>query len=161
MVEGFCFLYTALILFLADKCVKGRKEKENIKLGNALTVGIFQGVALMPGISRSGSTISGGLFSGFSRQLAVSYSFILGIPAILGGCLMEVKDASDSGQLKLTKSDMLPYICGFVVAAIVGVLAIKMVSWLVKTNKFKIFSIYTALLGLAVIGISLFEKSKW
>ena len=97
MLEGFCFLYTAVILYLSDRCVKGHKKPENINVRNAVTVGVFQGVALLPGVSRSGSTICSGLFCGFSRETAVRYSFILGIPAILGGCLLEVKDAVSTG----------------------------------------------------------------
>jgi len=153
LVEGFCFLYTAVILFLSDRCVKGKKEPKDITVKNAVTVGVFQGIALLPGVSRSGSTICSGLFCGFSRDTAVRYSFILGIPAILGGCLMEIKDAAEVG----IEIDLLPWIVGFVVAAVVGVGAIKMVSWLVKSEKFKIFSIYTFVLGMVVIGIGIYE----
>ncbi len=153
MLEGFCFLYTATILFLSDRCVKGNKKPADITVRNAVTVGVFQGIALLPGVSRSGSTICGGLFSGFSRETAVRYSFILGIPAILGGCLLEIKDAVETD----IQIELLPYILGFVIAAIVGVLAIKMVSWLVKSEKFKIFAIYTFILGIVVIGISIYE----
>lgn len=153
MLEGFCFLYTAAILFLSDRCVKGKKEPKNINVRNAVTVGVFQGVALLPGVSRSGSTIASGLFCGFSRETAVQYAFILGIPAILGGGLLEIKDAMAT-DLQI---EVLPYLIGFVVAAVVGVLAIKMVKWLIKTDKFKIFAYYTAILGIAVIAVSIYE----
>lgn len=153
LLEGFCFLYTSAILFLSDRCVKGQKEPKDITVGNAVTVGVFQGIALLPGVSRSGSTICSGLFCGFSRETAVRYSFILGIPAILGGCLLEVKDAVEVG----VQIDLAEWIVGFVVAAAVGVGAIKMVSWLVKSEKFKIFAIYTFILGLVVIGIGVYE----
>lgn len=152
LAEGVCFLYTACILLLSDKCVKGTKEPKDIKVKDAATVGIFQGIALLPGISRSGSTISSGLFSGFSRETAVRYSFILGIPAILGGCLLEVGDAVKEGI-----TFEISYIIGFVIAAIVGVLAIKMISWLVKSDKFKYFGYYTAVLGVVVITIAIIE----
>lgn len=155
IVEGVCFLYTALILFLSDKCVNGRREKEDITVANAVTVGLFQGVALMPGISRSGSTICGGLFSGFSRELAISYSFILGIPTILGGCLLEIKDAADSSNLEI---QVLPLVIGFIISAIVGIFAIKLVKWLMKNNKFIYFSYYTAILGITVIVLGVLGK---
>ncbi len=151
--EGICFLYTAAILFLADKCSKGKKKLGDITVRDSVFVGFFQSIALLPGVSRSGSTISAGLFSGFARETAVKYSFILGIPAILGGCLVEVKDA--------VKTDMTfswTYILGFIVAAVVGICAIKMVNWLVKTDKFKIFSYYTGVLGVIVIIVSIIEK---
>lgn len=154
LAEGICFLYTAAILMLSDKCLKGMKKPKDITVRDAVTVGFFQGIALLPGVSRSGSTISSGLFSGFTRETAVRYSFILGIPAILGGCLIEIKDAASSGFT----FEPAPYIIGFIVAAVVGTCAIKMVSWLVKTDKFKIFAYYTAALGAVVIVISIIEK---
>lgn len=151
--EGICFLYTAAILYLADKCPKGEKKLGNITVRDSVFVGFFQSIALLPGVSRSGSTISAGLFSGFERETAVKYSFILGIPAILGGCLVEVKDA-----VKTDMSFSWTYILGFVIAAVVGICAIKMVNWLVKTDKFKIFSYYTGALGCIVIIVSIFER---
>lgn len=151
--EGICFLYTAAILYLSDRCAKGNKTLGDISGKDAVTVGFFQAVALLPGVSRSGSTISSGLFCGFARETAVKYSFILGIPAILGGCLVEVKDAAATDMT--FKAD---YIIGFFVAAIVGIAAIKMVSWLVKSDKFKVFAYYTAALGTVVILISIIES---
>lgn len=152
---GCLFLYTSLILFLSDRCVKGNKTAGDITWKNALTVGIFQAIALFPGVSRSGSTISGGLFSGFSRDTAVRYSFILGIPTILAGCVLEFKDALGESE---PLGNPLPYVVGFIVSAVVGICAIKMVSWLVKSNKFTIFSIYTLALGLTIIGYETYQK---
>ena len=156
IVEGICFLYTATILFLSDRCVKGNKKFGDITVKNAVTVGAFQGVALLPGVSRSGSTISGGLFCGFEMETAVQYSFILGIPAILGGCLLQVKDAVDQKAMDI---EPLNFAVGFIVSAIVGICAIKMVNWLVKSDKFKIFAVYTLILGVVVIGIGIFEHA--
>ena len=156
IVEGICFLYTATILFFSDRCVKGNKKFGDITVKNAVTVGAFQGVALLPGVSRSGSTISGGLFCGFERETAVQYSFILGIPAILGGCLLQVKDAVDQKAMDI---EPLNFAVGFIVSAFVGICAIKMVNWLVKSDKFKIFAVYTLILGVVVIGIGIFEHA--
>lgn len=155
LIEGICFLYTAIILTIADKCSNGTKKPSDITTKDAVTVGIFQGIALFPGISRSGSTIASSLFCKMSRETAVRYSFILGIPAILGGCLLEINDAMKTDM----SVDVLPFIVGFVVAAVVGICAIKMVQWLLKTNKFKIFAIYTAILGIAVITVAIFENT--
>jgi len=154
LAEGFCFLYTSVILLLACVWGKGKKQKENITFGNALTVGIFQYIALLPGVSRSGSTICGGLFSGFSRELAVSYSFILGIPTILAGCIVEIKNISDTGTAAL---ELTPMLIGFVVSASVGLCAIKLINLVVKTNKLYIFSIYTFILGVFVVGYSIIK----
>ena len=138
---------------MADRTSKGSKKAIDMKYKDATTIGFFQGVALLPGVSRSGSTISAGLFCGLTREAAVSYSFILGIPAILGGCLIEVKD----GIAQKADIGVLPCIIGFVVAAIVGFLAIKLVQMLIKSDKFKVFWIYTGILGAVVIIIAIIE----
>ncbi|MBP0979568.1 MAG: undecaprenyl-diphosphate phosphatase [Oscillospiraceae bacterium] len=153
--EGFCFLLTALLLFLADRCVKGKKNESNMKYKDSIAVGLVQAVlAPLPGVSRSGSTISTGLLSGFSKEFAVKFSFILGIPTILGGCVFEISAAID--ELKTT--NLAPIIIGFFVSALVGYLSMKLVNWIVKTDKFKIFEIYTVILGVAVILIGLYER---
>ncbi len=152
--EGLCFLYTAAILYMSDKCAKKNKREEDITVKDAVTVGFFQGVALLPGVSRSGSTITAGLFSGFSRTMAVQYSFILGIPAILGSCLLEVKDAIQEDTVSVSFGQC---VLGFIVAAAVGVCAIKMVNWLIKSDKFRIFAYYTLVLGIIVLLISIIE----
>ena len=139
---------------MSDRCVKKNKKPKDITTADAVTVGFFQGVALLPGVSRSGSTISAGLFTGFSRSTAVQYSFILGIPAILGGCLLEVKDAIKEDAVTVNFSECL---VGFVVAAFTGLCAIKLVNWLVKSDKFKIFAYYTCILGVLVIIASIIE----
>ncbi|MBR1392771.1 MAG: undecaprenyl-diphosphate phosphatase [Ruminococcus sp.] len=153
LAEGICFLYTAAILIMSDKCVKGKKQAEDIKVKDSVTVGFMQGVAMLPGVSRSGSTISAGLFSGFTRETAVEYSFILGMPVILLGCLTEVKSAVEAKAA----IDWGNCFIGFVVAALVGIAAIKMVSWLVKSDKFKVFAYYAGALGVLVITISVIE----
>ncbi|SFC85631.1 undecaprenyl-diphosphate phosphatase [Ruminococcus albus] len=158
--EGLCFLYTAAILFMSDRCTKGNKKAGDITVKDSVTVGLFQGVALLPGVSRSGSTISAGLFSGFSRETSVKYSFILGIPVILLSCLLEVfkyiKKVMDT-NVEVEKVGFANCAVGFVVAAIVGVLAIKLVSWLVKSDKFKVFSYYTFILGTVVLVVAFIE----
>lgn len=153
LAEGICFLYTAAILIMSDKCVKGNKQAEDIRVKDSVTVGFMQGVAMLPGVSRSGSTISAGLFSGFTRETAVEYSFILGMPVILLGCLTEVKSAVEAKAAIEWGNCFV----GFVVAALVGLAAIKMVSWLVKSDKFKVFAYYAGALGVLVITVSVIE----
>ena len=152
--EGLCFLYTAAILLMSDRCVKGSKTAAEIKPKDAVTVGLFQAVALLPGVSRSGSTICGALFVGTNRDTAVKYSFMLGIPTILAGCLVAIKDAVDADALPVNEIPV--YMIGFAVAAVVGIAAIKLVDLLVKNNKFKYCAAYTLLLGLVVIGFGIF-----
>ena len=153
LAEGFFFLYTAAILFMADHTDHGSKRMTDLRYGDAVRIGFFQAMALLPGVSRSGSTISAGIFSGLRRDEAVSYSFILGIPAILGGGIVELKEGIEAGG----GAGVLQCIIGVVIAAVVGFLAIKLVQWLIKSDKFKIFYIYTAALGLVVIVISIIE----
>lgn len=154
IVEGCCFLFTATLLFIADRCVKGNKKAGDITPKDAVIVGIFQGIALLPGVSRSGSTMGSGLLCGMEKETAVRYAFVLGIPAILGGCVLELKDV---GAADLTVVGIPHLIVGFIVASVVGFLAIKMISWLIRSNKLFVFSIYTAIIGLGAIGVGIWE----
>lgn len=151
--EGFAFLFTALLLFLSDACVKGLKTGRSMKIKDAVAVGLFQCVALFPGVSRSGSTITAGLFCGLTRETAVKFSFILGIPAILGGSVLEIKDAVESGA----EFDIPTLAVGFAVSAVVGILAIKLVRLVTKKNKFKYFGIYLLIIGLLCVGTGAYE----
>lgn len=151
--EGIAFLFTAMLLFMSDKCSKGVKQGEDMKLRDGLTVGLFQCVALFPGVSRSGTTTAAGLFCGLDKQTAVTFAFILGIPAILGGSVLELGDALASDM----ELDWIALGIGFVISAVVGFLAIKMVAWLLKKDRFKIFGVYTLILGLACVAGGLWE----
>lgn len=153
IVEGCAFLYTATILFLSDRCVKGNKTEGEATVPNALTIGIFQCIALVPGISRSGSTISAGIFSGLRRESAVEYSFILGSPIILAGALLEMGDVGTA----VDTIGLVPMLVGFVTAAVAGIAAIKLIKWLVAKDRFKIFAYYTFALGIAVLAIGVCE----
>lgn len=151
--EGVAFLFTSLILFLSDRFGHGTRTAEQMTVKDAVTVGLFQVVALFPGVSRSGSTTAGGLLSGLEKQTAVTFAFILGIPAILGGSVLKIKDAM-SADMEL---DWVSLGIGFVIAAVVGILSIKLVSWLVKKDRFKVFGIYTAVIGAACVAAGLWE----
>jgi len=151
--EGCAFIFTAILLFLSDACVKGFKTGKDMTIKDALTVGLFQCVALFPGVSRSGSTTTAGLFCGLTRETAVTYSFILGIPAILGGSVLELGDAVSSG----IELDIIPLVVGFCAAAVTGFLSIALVKLIIKHDKFKIFGIYTLILGILCVGYGIFE----
>ncbi|MEG1875349.1 MAG: undecaprenyl-diphosphate phosphatase [Angelakisella sp.] len=156
LVEGICFLGTALILTVADRVVKGGKNARNTRPGDAIFIGCAQAFATLPGISRSGSTISAGLIMGLTRSYAVAYSFILGMPAILGAGLLDLKDLL-GGTGAATNLAWGPALVGMAVAAVAGLLAIKLVNYIVTTDKFKIFAIYTFLLGVVVTGVAVIE----
>lgn len=151
--EGVAFMFTAMLLFLSDKFGHGTRTAEQMTVKDSVTVGLFQVAALFPGVSRSGSTTAGGLLCGLEKQTAVTFAFILGIPAILGGSVLELGDALKSDM----QLDWVALGAGFVIAAVVGVLSIKLVSWLVKKDRYRIFGVYTAVLGLACVGAGLWE----
>ena len=161
MVEGFCFLITAALLYFASKTPEGKTEEKDIKPRQALAVGASQILAAFPGVSRSGTTISTGLFAGFKRELAVTYSFLLGVPAILAAGLSELLDVikGDVPTIINSAGDVFTLLFCMAVSAVVGIISIKFVKMLVVSNKFKIFAYYTLCLGIVVIVIAIAEIS--
>ena len=154
IVEGLCFLFTAIMLFMAAKCVKGRKDARDMTVKDALIIGIFQGLAILPGVSRSGSTISSGLLLGYSKEYMVTYSFILSIPAILGACVLDIPEIVAAGMVY----SWPVIIAGLISSAIVGFIAIKLIRYLVVNDKFIVFSYYTFILGVVIFLIGLAER---
>jgi undecaprenyl-diphosphatase len=155
IAEGISFLYTSVLLFLAVYYSKDNsKTSGEVTVKDALFIGTMQGVALLPGVSRSGSTIAAGMLCGIKREDAVEYGFILGIPVIIAGALSELVGA----QSARVDVPVIPLIIGGLVAAIVGYLSIKLIKLLVVSDKFRIFAYYTGILGLVVITIGLCEK---
>ncbi|MBE6899580.1 MAG: undecaprenyl-diphosphate phosphatase [Ruminococcaceae bacterium] len=154
VVEGLCFLLTAALLVISGKCVKsGGTTAENMNWKQALGMGIMQGIAPLPGLSRSGSTISAGLILGVSREQAVAFSFIMGVPAVLAANILEVP-AALSGEVEI---NWVAALIGMAVALAVGIAAIKTVKLLVKNDKFTKFAWYLVPLGLIITGIGIFE----
>lgn len=139
-------LVTGCILFFSDRVGDGRKTARTATVKDALLVGIAQGVATIPGISRSGSTISAGLLLGFNRKFAVRYSFLLSLPAVLGATLLKVVRAfGDQG----IDTSLLPmYIAGMVVAGVVGYFSIQLVRLLANKGKFGNFAYYCWIVGI-------------
>ena len=155
--EGAAFIFTAMLLFMADSCIKGKKSPGEMRVKDALTVGFFQIVALFPGVSRSGSTISSGLFRGLSRKTAVTFSFMLGIPAIAGASLLEIRELSQAGGESGVSLNWAALASGMLVSLVTGLLAIKLVKLLIAKEKFKIFAVYTLILGALCITWGVFE----
>jgi len=154
LAEGICFLLTSVLLFLSVKCVKGHKNAATMQYKDAVAVGLVQSVAPLPGLSRSGSTISVGLMMGLDRKFAVAFSFIMGVPAVLGANVLEIGDAVRQG-IELPWSVMLT---GLAFSFVFGLLAIKMVNWLVTSDKFKYFAWYTLILGGVTVLVAIVEK---
>lgn len=144
---GVGFLATAVLLLLSEGVRVRRKRISDMGTGNALLVGLVQGVAILPGISRSGSTIAGGLFVGLERKEAADFSFLLSIPAALGAVVMQVPDVIASP----VAIDWLPVLVGMAVAAVSGYFAIKVMLKLVAKGKLRGFAYYVAVLGALVL----------
>lgn len=170
IVVGICLLMTSLLLFIGNRCSRSAVPLKHAKNGgeagrtsmnvlDAIVIGITQCFATLPGLSRSGSTLSAGQMRGLNKQTALDYTFILGTPAIVAAALLEGKDALKAGTAQLT-DNILPIIIGMVVSAVVGYLAIALFKWLLKTDKMIIFIIYTAIVGIAVIVISVMEMQS-
>ncbi|MDO4460228.1 MAG: undecaprenyl-diphosphate phosphatase [Clostridia bacterium] len=167
IAEGIAFLFTSMLLFTAiilGKKGTGKKgthfasskARTSIMLPDAIIMGIAQCfAALLPGLSRSGSTMASGMIRGVDKQTALDYSFVLGIPTILAAAVFSIGDIGTDG---LT----LPIgviIAGVVASIIVGFFAIFLFKWLVSSNKLGIFAVYTLILGIACIVISIIEAN--
>ena len=148
---GFCFLITSALLLISDKVHpgknKGRKLKE-MSVRDALIIGGMQGVGVMPGVSRSGSTISGALFAGLNRKAAADFSFLLSIPSILGGAVLEIPDALEQG---IGTIHWTAVVAGMLVAGMTGYFAIRLMLTAIKKKKLWGFAVYTAVLGALVL----------
>lgn len=145
---GVGLLVTGTILVIAERMSSGKKGIREMKFSHAFFVGFMQGVAICPGISRSGSTLFGGLISGVDRALAVKFAFLISIPSILGSVIVEAPDAFGAG---MNMADLGPVIAGVVVSALSGLFAIKAMIRIVSNKRLIGFSIYTWCLGALVI----------
>ncbi|OEC84515.1 MULTISPECIES: undecaprenyl-diphosphatase UppP [Methanobacterium] len=146
---GFFLLITGVLLWAAERVKTGHKEIKEVSFKNALSIGIFQAFAIAPGISRSGSTIAAGLFSGLERELAARYSFLLAIPTIAGAALVQVKDIGTG-----LEANTAALVSGFLAALIVGFLAIKLLLKLIKERTLMIFAYYCWIVGAVTLIIS-------
>ena len=148
LIPGICLCITSVILYFADRLPAGKKSVAKATYRNAIFVGLAQAVATLPGISRSGSTITAGLACGYTRKFTVKYSFIMSIPAVLGAVILEIPDLFKSS---ISGTDVVNYIVGMVVAGVVGYLCIKFMLYTVKKKNFKGFSIYCMIAGIVSV----------
>lgn len=149
---GVCFMITGIMLFMAEQLGKGRRDLDRANFRNSFVIGLFQAVAILPGISRSGSCIVGGLLLGFKRELAVNFAFLISIPTVLGAVVLKIPAAMKEG---IGEGMMIPSVVGLIVSAVAGYAAIKLMLRVVKGKKLYIFSIYTLALGIATVLLAL------
>ena len=147
-------LVTGCVLFLSDRFGGGRKTAKNVTIKDALLVGLAQGVATIPGLSRSGCTISAGMAMGFQRKFAVRYSFLLSLPAVFGATLLKVIKTIKAAE-PLAEGILPKYLLGMAVAGVVGYFSIRLVDLLASKGKFGAFAWYCWGAGLIFLMLSL------
>lgn len=147
---GIGFLITGTILFIADRVGSNQDGIKEMKFRSAAFVGICQGFAIWPGISRSGATIFSSLACGLTRESAVKFVFLISIPAILGATLLDVREGIDAMSMSV--------VVGMAVSAVSGIFAIKTMIKVISNKKLFGFSLYTWALGILVILYSVFER---
>lgn len=160
---GLAFLVSGVFLLITERVShRGRHSQgeKNVRGRHALAMGCMQAIATMPGISRSGSTILGGVGSGLSKKAAIRFSFLMSAPAILGGFLVEMKDALKVGEngvrgIDFLSGNMTAIAVGIVASAIVGYLAIRFMLRLIEKISLNWFALYMILLGAAVLALQL------
>ena len=144
ILVGCMLIVTALLLFLADKAKSTNKK---ISFFNAIIIGVSQAIAILPGISRSGATISTSVLLGADKEKSARFSFLMVVPLILGKMIKDIV----SGDILFSSAESFPLLFGFVAAFIVGLFACKWMIQLVKNSNLKYFSFYCIIVGLSVI----------
>jgi len=150
---GIMLLITGGILYFSDRLAQGRRTEKNMTVPNALVIGLSQVIAIVPGISRSGTTITTGMMVGLDRGFAVRFSFLMSIPAILGANIVTLFSSLGTVDWSL----MPRYIVGTIVAGVVGYFAIHLVKILVKKGSFGKFAYYCWGVGIIAIITSIVQ----
>ena len=145
---GAALVVTGFLLFVCDLVRKGNKTERNATVLDVLIVGAGQAIATMPGISRSGMTITTGCFVGFERKFAVRFSFLLSIPAVLGANILSLKDAVEAG---IVWAEVPMYLVGVVTAAVVGYACIRLLRLVAEKGRFGAFAYYCWAVGLLTL----------
>jgi len=157
---GWEFLITGTILWIADnKKKEGYKNIDKISYKDALLIGTLQGMAIFPALSRSGLTIAGALFRKIDKKEAATYSFLLSLPAILGGVFLQGMNIFSGEKLLALKTvGIIPLINGTLAAAIAGYIAVKWMLNVIKSGSLKIFSLYVWVVGFGIIAFQVMGK---
>lgn len=143
---GIALMITALLLFVGEKAktIKGKKPS----YFDALIMGMFQGFAVAPGISRSGSTIAAGMLLGNDKTNIARFSFLLSIPAIVGAGIFE---GMESASVEFIQQNLISVLAGFFVSAIVGYLSMKFLIGMIKEGRFWWFGVYCLVIGISLL----------
>jgi undecaprenyl-diphosphatase len=139
-------IVTGFLLFFADRVKNPSKTEEQMTLLDGVVIGLVQGIAVIPGISRSGSTISAGLFRGLEGETAARFSFLLSIPAILGAAILEARHAH-----AVPAGEFLTYLAGAAMAAVTGYLTLRFLFFVVRRRNLRFFAYYCWIVGPTVL----------
>lgn len=139
-----------LMLALAERLAVHHRPIEDVTLRDGLLIGMAQALALFPGVSRSGSTITAGLFLGFRREAAARFSFLLGVPAIVGAAVLEIRNLIDNG---LSGDEAQVFAAGIITSGIVGYIAIAFMLRFLVSHTTRIFILYRLVFGVLVLGL--------
>ena len=150
MLVGFMLLVTGALLFLADKA---KNTTKNVSITNAILIGISQAIAMLPGISRSGATISTSVLLGVDKTKAARFSFLMVVPLIFGKIAKDVL----GGDLSFESNQVIPLSAGFIAAFISGLFACTWMISLVKKSKLSYFAIYCFIVGAIAISYTLLK----
>lgn len=145
---GIGLILTGILLWVSESIKPGKRDINNLNFRNAIYIGVMQGIAICPGISRSGATLVGGLTTKLDRAFAVKYAFLISFPAILGSAVMEMDELFNSS---IEPSSFGPILIGMLIAAISGIFAIKAMIAVVSKYSLKYFSVYVWIIGLSLL----------
>ena len=155
LLIGSMLLVTAVLLIFADKA---KSTEKKVGIGHAIIIGVSQAIAIFPGISRSGATISTSVLLGIDREKAARFSFIMVLPLILGKMAKDILDGAFdkkevliNGIIQTVEINITPYLFGFIVAFITGILACTWMIKLVKNSKLRYFAYYCLVVGVSAI----------
>jgi undecaprenyl-diphosphatase len=149
---GVALILTGCMLYVSDKMKPGNKTERNMTILDALIIGLCQSVATIPGLSRSGTTITAGIATGLRRDFAVKFSFLLSIPAVLGANILSLVDAIQEG---IVWSEVPAYLIGMLVAMIAGIVSINLLKYISNKGKFGGFAYYCWVMGVLAIIMSM------
>ncbi|AZR72431.1 undecaprenyl-diphosphatase UppP [Anoxybacter fermentans] len=147
-IVGYMLLLTGVLLWTSESFAKGDRTLKEMNTIDALIIGFAQGLAIIPGISRSGSTIVAGYFRGLNRDLAARYSFLVALPVIFGATLLEVKDILEGGGGDVS---LINIIAGTLAAVISGYVAIRFLLKIIREKSLKPFAYYCWFIGIIII----------
>jgi undecaprenyl-diphosphatase len=156
-IMAFAMIFVALLMWCAESVGLFSKPLSRTTFGDAVAVGVAQAAALIPGVSRSGSTITAGIFRGMTRDAAARFSFLLSTPVIAGAVLLKLHEVHKHG---IPPEMRVPFVVGMIVSALVGYASIAWFIRYLRTNTLKIFIVYRLIFGTIILALAYFAHFR-